>query len=85
MPSLLNADRRYSVYDSKCYFTFLLTNVVMQVLGSQYMLGNISPYIQSYYGVGAKETQMILPALLVVNTFFIPIGAQMTQLLDPKL
>ena len=33
-----------------------LNNLYFQVLGSQYILGNISPYIQSYYHVEAKET-----------------------------
>ena len=53
--------------------------------GSAYMAGSIAPYIASYYKVGVKEVEIILPTIFVLNVFLSPIGAQLAQNFHPKM
>jgi len=57
----------------------------MLFLGSSYATGSIGPYIGSYYDVDMKYVQLILPAVFVINTVFIPYGAHITQKFHPRL
>ena len=48
--------------------------------GSLYIIGNISPYIASYFHL-ADPTQAanLLPAILAINVFIMPFGTTMVQ------
>ena len=49
------------------------------------MAGSIAPYIASYYNVDVKHAQIILPSIFVLNIFLSPIGAQLAQVVHPKM
>ena len=48
--------------------------------GSLYILGNISPYITSYYQLeDTTKASEILPTILALNVFIMPIGTILVQ------
>ena len=63
----------------------LVNNSILQFLGSSYATAAYAPYIASYYDVDVKDVALILPAIFVVNTFFIPYGSYITQKFHPRL
>ena len=54
-------------------------------MGSSYATSAIAPYIASYYGVDATTVALILPAIFVMNTIFIPFGSYITVKFHPKV
>ena len=63
----------------------LLSNGVLKFLGSSYATSAIAPYIASYYGIDSTTVALILPAIFVMNTLFIPFGSYITQKFHPKM
>ena len=63
---------------------------LMIFLGSQYIAGNIAPYILTYFkNLGQTEltetdTFYILPVMLVVATVFYPIGGRLARRCKPR-
>ena len=55
--------------------------------GSIYTLGNISPYITSYYGLtDQKSANMIMPTIIFLNCAFVPFGTYLiNRNMNPKL
>ena len=60
-------------------------NLLVQFLGSSYATGAIAPYISSHYNVSDTSVSLILPAIFVTNTVFIPYGSYITQKFHPKM
>ena len=52
--------------------------LVSKFLGSSYATGAIAPYIASYFDVDSTSVALILPAIFVINTVFIPFGSYIT-------
>ena len=48
--------------------------------GSLYIIGNISPYMASYFQLqNTTLASNLLPAILAINVFIMPIGTTMVQ------
>jgi MFS family permease len=60
-------------------------SIYMLFLGTPYVIGNITPYLSSYFRVSPSETQLILPTLIFLQTLVMPIGGQLASRLPAKL
>lgn len=69
----------------KAFMTVLGGFLYMSFLGCQYVVGTISPYLASYYGVGSTDAAFILPLIFITNIFVMPIGGQLAQRVHPKI
>ena len=71
--------------DARKYNSESLMSVIFcQFLGSSYTTAAIAPYIASHYDVDDQSVSLILPAIFVLNTVFIPFGSYITQKFNPK-
>ena len=71
----------------KAFSTMFGGFVIMLSCGGIYTLGNISPYITSYYGLAdPKSANMIMPTIVFLNCAFVPIGTYLiNRNINPKL
>jgi MFS transporter, OFA family, oxalate/formate antiporter len=58
-------------------------------IGSQYAWGSIAPYIVGYFrdmGIETNMSQfyMVLPLIVIMSTFFFPIGTRLTPIIGSK-
>ena len=51
----------------------------MTVLGTNYCIGCLGPYLQAYFRVGSTETQMLFPSVILLQTLFMPLGSQLMK------
>ena len=72
---------------SKAFFTVLGGSLLMFYMGSNYVLGNISPYITSYFELpDQKKANQILPTIIVLDCIFMPFGTYLiNREINPKL
>ena len=64
--------------------TVLGATLYMLFLGTVYIIGSISPYLASYFAVDIRQTQLLLPSLILVQTLVMPFGAQLASKLQCK-
>lgn len=59
-------------------------------LGSQYIAGNIAPYVLTYYtnkgqkGLTETSTFYILPVMIIIGVLFFPIGGRLARSFKPR-
>ena len=64
----------------KAYSTVIGGFIFMLFPGSLYILGNISPYITSYFRLeDSSKASQILPTILAMNVFIMPLGTMLVQ------
>ena len=62
----------------KAYSTVIGGVIFMLFPGSLYIIGNISPYIASYYELeDTTKASNLLPTILALNVFIMPFGTIM--------
>ena len=71
---------RSRLHSIKAYSTVVGGFIYMLFPGSLYILGNIYPYIASYFHLEDKTAAAnLLPAIITINVFIMPIGTTMIQ------
>ena len=66
---------RGTMHVIKAYSTVIGGFIFMLFPGSLYIIGNISPYIASYFHLDdPTKAANLLPAILAINVFIMPIG-----------
>ena len=72
---------------SKAFLTVLGGSFLMFYMGSNYVLGNISPYITSYFQLpDKKQANYILPTIIILDCIFMPLGTYLiSKDINPKL
>ena len=69
---------RSKLHTIKAYCTVVGGFIFMLFPGSLYIIGNISPYIASYFQLAdPTKAANLLPAILTINVLIMPFGTTM--------
>ena len=76
----------FSAHTMKGISTLIGGSIWMYYLGGYFICSNISPYIQDYFNVEVKDTQIMLPTITFITMSFMIVGTQLQKMgLDPRI
>ena len=65
-------------------FILIGATLYMAYCGTPYTVGAISPYIASYFGVETSQVLLLLPSIIFIQTFLMPLGGQLALRVPAK-